>query len=328
MIFLLLELNIMAQTEVIKFKTIDHISLVGKYYKPDMNIDNSIAVLIIEGSGKSGMDKDPDSSPFVQLGQELAKNGFHVLTYNKRGSCDNSKNGSFWKATFSSDNEDAISALSFLKSRVLPMPKKIFLIGHSFGGPHSLVLGTKDNIDGIVMLTSTIRYTGDLQMEQTKIILELTGQKSDVINTELQTLKLQIDEVKSGKFKCEKPQCEIIDGVETVDHSIQVPWWKEVLNLDFSKIAQNSKARIHFIFGTSDFVIPESDQTFVEKIIREKKLKHISITQLEKLDHFMVENDNKIESLKYAKNAQATQQFKLISGKLISDIVKFFKEIN
>jgi esterase/lipase len=328
MIFLLFGLNAMAQTEIINFLTTDKISLVGKYYKPDMKIDNSIAVLIIEGSGKSGMDKEPESSPFVQLGQELAKNGFHVLSYNKRGSCDNSKNGSFWKATFSSDNEDAISALSYLKSRVLPKPKKIFLIGHSFGGPHSLVIETKDKIEGIVMLTSTIRYTGDLQMEQTKIILELTGQKEDVVNAELQTLNSQITSVKSGQFKCEKPHCELIDGVEAVDRSIQVPWWKEVLNKDFSKIAQNSKARIHFIFGTSDFVIPESDQTFVEKIIREKKLKHISISQLEKLDHFMVENESKIASLKYAKNAQATQQFKIISGKLISDIVKFFKEIN
>ena len=318
----------MAQTEIIKFKTTDNILLVGKYYKPNKNIDNSIAVLIIEGSGKSGINKEPDSSPFVQLGQELAKNGFHVMSYNKRGSCDNSKNGSFWKATFSSDNDDAISALRFLKSQVIPMPKKIFLIGHSFGGPHSLLLGTKDKIDGIVMLTSTIRYTGDLQMEQTKIILELSGQKEDVVNAELQTLKLQIESVKSGQFKCEKPHCELIDGIEAVDQSIQVPWWKEVLNLDFAKTAQDSKTKIHFIFGTSDFVIPESDQTFVRNLIEDKKLNHISISQIDKLDHFMVENESKIESLKYAKNAQATQQFKTISGKLTSDIVKFFKETN
>lgn len=317
----------MARTELIKFKTTDNISLVGKYYKPDKNIDNSVAVLIIEGSGKSGFDKEPDSSPFVQLGQELAIKGFHVMSYNKRGSCDNSKNGSFWKATFSSDNDDAISALSFLKSQVKPMPKKIFLIGHSYGGPHSLLLETKKKIDGIVMLTSTIRYTGDLQMEQTKIILGLTGQKEDAINTELQVLKSQIDGVKAGQFKCEKPHCELIDGVEAVDHSIQVPWWKEVLNLDFRKTAQVSKSKIHFIFGTSDFVIPESDQAFVKKLMKDEKLNHISISQIDKLDHFMVENESKIESLKYAKDAQANQKFKTISGKLVTDIVNFLKEM-
>lgn len=318
----------MARTELIKFKTTDNISLVGKYYIPDKNIDNSVAVLIIEGSGRSGIEKEPDSSPFVQLGQELAKKGFHVLSYNKRGSCDNSKSGSFWKATFSSDNDDARSALDFLKSRVLPTPKKIFLIGHSYGGPHSLLLETKEKIDGIVMLTSTIRYTGDLQMEQTRIILGLTGQKEDVINAELQVLKSQIDGVKAGQFKCEKPHCELIEGVEVVDQSIQVPWWKEVLNLDFRKTAQVSKSKIHFIFGTSDFVIPESDHTFVKKIIEEKKLNHISISQIDKLDHFMVENESKIESLKYAKNSQATKEFKTISGKLVSDIVKFFNVTN
>jgi alpha/beta superfamily hydrolase len=315
----------MAKTEKVKFKTKDDLYLNASYFQPDKSLDKSMAILIIEGSGKSGFESEPDNSPFIQLGTELAKNGYHTLSFNKRGSGENSKNGSFWKATFSSDNEDAISALKFLKSQIKPTTKKIFLIGHSFGGPHSLVISNKDHIDGVIMLTSTIRFVGDLQLEQTKIIMELQGAKADVINNELQVLRSQIDSVKIGSFKCEKPRCELIDGAESVDHSIQVPWWKEVLNIDFAKLAKETKTPIHFIFGTSDAIIPETDLTIVKNLIQEHKSTHISYSLLKNLDHFMVENENKKESLNYAMNAQKTKKFKPISQKLILDIINFFK---
>jgi esterase/lipase len=311
----------MAKTEKVKFKTTDDLYLKASYFQPDKRLDKSMIVLIIEGSGKSGFESESNNSPFIQLGTLLAKNGYHVLSYNKRGSGENSKNGSFWKATFTSDNEDAMSALKFLKSQIKPTPKKIFIIGHSFGGPHSLLISNKEQIDGIIMLTSTIRFTGDLQLEQTKIIMELQGARASDINSELQVLRSQIDSVKVGSFKCEKPRCELVEGVEAVDHSIQVPWWKEVLNIDFAKIAKNTKTPIHFIFGTSDAIIPETDLTFVKNLIQEHKTTHISYSLLKKIDHFMVENENKKESLNYAMNAQKTKNFKPISQKLVLDII-------
>ncbi len=324
-IFSMMVCAAMAKTEKIKFKTNDEVYLNGSSFKPDEGLDKSMAILIIEGSGKSGFESESDSSPFIQLGYELAKNGYHVLSFNKRGSGENSKNGSFWKATFTSDNEDARSALKYLKSQIQLTPKKIFLIGHSFGGPHSLLISSKEHIDGIIMLTSTIRFTGDLQIEQTKIIMELQGAKADAINNELQVLRSQIDSVKAGNFKCEKPRCELIDDVEAVDHSIQVPWWKEVLNINFAKLAREAKTPIHFIFGTSDAIIPETDLAFVKNLIQEQKATHISYSLLKNLDHFMVENENKKESLNYAMNAQKTKKFKPISQKLILDIINFFK---
>ena len=40
-----------------------------------------MTILIIEGSGKSGFESEPDNSPFIQLGIELAKNGKDSKTF-------------------------------------------------------------------------------------------------------------------------------------------------------------------------------------------------------------------------------------------------------
>jgi pimeloyl-ACP methyl ester carboxylesterase len=325
-IFLLFSTMVKAEMNKITFQTKDSIYLNAKLFVPEKSADKNVGIVIIEGSGKSGVDKELESSPFLQLGRELSTNGYHVLTYNKRGSGENAKNGSFWKATFTSDNSDAQAAINFLDASILSKNKKIFLIGHSFGGPHALVLAPQNKISGIVMLTSTVSPVKNLQMEQTKTILELTGQKEDAIAKELKHLSDQIEKIKNNTFKCEKPRCRLHDGVEVVDDSIQVPWWKEVLNLDLEKKLLDVNIPVHFIFGTSDAIIPDSDKQLVESIIKDKKTKNITVTTIDKLDHFLVENNSKKDSLYYAKNAQQSHVFKTISNKLVIDIINFLSQ--
>ncbi len=309
-----------ANAENIKMKTFDNLSLNAKLYLPEKLKKLNPAILIIEGSGKSGFTDEPEKSPFNQLAGELAKSGFITLKYNKRGSGENSSNGSFWKSTFTIDNKDAQAALDILKSHKKVNPEQIFLIGHSFGGPQSLVLSQKNKVAGIIMLTSTVKPTELLMHEQTEVIMVLQGLPEKDIQKALKDLDKQLSEVKSNSYKCVEPDCSMIENAPVLDKSIQVSWLNEVLNMNFLKIAKEQPSPVLFIFGHSDFVIPSNEEKFVKENLIGSPPKKVTLKVLEKLDHFMVENESKKDSLAYAHKAQKEKIFKPISQELVKTI--------
>lgn len=312
-----------ASAKKIEFLTYDSIKLNASLHTPISSKEKMPAVLIIEGSGKSKPGKVVDDSPFVQLANKLSENGAVALRYNKRGSGENSDRGSFWKSTFTIDNKDAQTALDFLLSQKGIDKDNVFIIGHSFGGPQSLKLAEKNKIKKIIFLTSTVQPTDKLMLEQNEIIMKLQGLPDKDVQKSIEELKLQLASVKSNTYKCEKPSCENIDGVPVLDQSIQVPWLNEVLNITFLDLARKQPSPILFIFGNSDFVIPTSEQSLVTAELVSKDTKKYKMVTIEKLDHFMVENDSKIESLKYAAKAKKENKFKPISEKLINEIMNW-----
>ncbi len=302
----------------VSFEALDHIVLNAKLFRPSAEWDRQTGVLILEGSGKSGFTQEPESSPFLQLAKNLCDHGITVLTYNKRGSGENSKNGSFWRATFSSDNDDAFSALNFLKEQ--SRFKKIFIIGHSFGGPHTLKLSQRvpHLVQGIVFLTSTLRPVEELQLEQTQIIMQLSGTPAEQISAYQNQLKVTIESLKNGSFKCQSPSCEIIDQTEIYEGT-QIPWWKEVLSLNFADWARSLQKPLLFISGGADPVIPETDAEFAKSIFSTDPNK--TVLSIKELDHILTQNKTKSDSLNYMREVQKTAVFKPISQELVQNIL-------
>jgi uncharacterized protein len=308
--------------ERVSFTSFDNVSLSAKLYRSEVGNTKVPAILIIEGSGKSSFSDEPEGSPFGQMAEGFAEKGFIVLKYNKRGSGENAGNGSFWKATFTSDNQDAQSALSFLKSVAGVDDSRIYLVGHSFGGPQSILLSTKQKVAGVVMLTSTIRPTQDLLLEQNQILMGLQGNSQNQIDEYVSKLSKNLEEIKAGIYKCEFPACSLVDGVEVYEQSIQVPWLKEVLRMNFTELAQNVKSPLLFLFGSSDCIIPESEYTIAQEAFKNSS-SSIDVRMISKLDHFMVENDSKKESLMYAVRAQKELKFKPLHAELVPQITKW-----
>lgn len=315
----------MANMMKIEFNTFDSVKLNAELYSPSGKNKKKPAVLIIEGSGKSGFETEPEGSPFKQLANALSKNDFYVIRYNKRGSGENAKRGSFWGATFTSDNKDASAAYDYLSNLSDVDKNNISIIGHSFGGPQSLKLAETKNIHKIIMLTSTVQPTDKLMIEQNETIMRLQKVAENEVLMTLKELKIQLDSVKNKSFKCVEPSCSLIDGVEVLDKSIQVPWLQEVLNQNFLDLADSQTSPVFFIFGNSDFVIPKSEQNLVTERLVAKNPKKFKISVIEKLDHFMVENETKEDSLKYAMKAQKEKAFKNVSSELIVKITDWLK---
>ena len=315
----------MSKVENIQFTTFDKLKLEAQIFIPGILNEKLPAVLIIEGSGKSP--KRSGESSFSQLARKISEKGFFVLRFNKRGSGDNEKNGSFWKSTFTIDNKDAMAAMDFLLSQKGVDKDKVFVVGHSYGGPQALLLSKKNNnVKKIVMLTSTVMPVNDLLLTQNEIIMSLQGMEKSKIEKELEEMKKYLGAIAENRYVCEKPSCEIIDEVQVLDHSIQIPWLVEAQKINLVELAKDQRSKVLFIFGGSDFVIPGLMEKFVRENLEKVDSSKFEIKMLPKLDHFLVENESKEESLKYVIKVQKDNKFKDVSPFLVSAIVDYFRE--
>lgn len=309
-----------SQVENIQFSTGDNSLLKAQIFSPPASKSKRPAILIIEGRGKF-----VPNVPYDQLASQLSQQGFIVLTYSRRGVGENAASGSAWKTTFTSDNQDAQYALNYLKSHAQVDSKKLFILGHCLGGIQALKLTEKNDLAGVILVTSTIRSFSDVQLEQRRITAQFRGWSKKKVDESIQTLSKQIQQIKSGTYKCVAPECQYKDGVEVVDGSLPLPWWEEALRLDFTDWALKSRAPIYFIFGSSDFISPKSDYYYVRDLIRINKTHHIESRYLSHLDHFLVENKNDKESFKYLEQMTKADDSKLVSDELVGEVATWIR---
>ena len=92
-----------AEIAKVQFPTEDGLKLNARIYSPK-GASSAPAILLVEGSGKSHFEEELESSPFFQLAEHLSKHGFVAMTFSKRGSASNAKNGSWAKSSFWTDN--------------------------------------------------------------------------------------------------------------------------------------------------------------------------------------------------------------------------------
>lgn len=316
-----------ASAEKVQFSTSDEVLLHAQLYTHGQPKKKIPGVLIVDGSLKPYAAFDTQPNPVAQLAERLAEEGFAVLTFHKRGCRDNAQVGSYWKSSFSQDQDDTQAAFNYLKSHSQVISDKIYVLGYGIGGTHALKLAEKNSLAGVIMLASTIRYIGDLQLEQAKLSLTLQDQETPKIETQIKTLSQQIQDVKSGNFKCQSPGCEQVDETPVFEKSMAVSWWTEVLKLDFTDWALKSPAPILFVFGTSDFVIPETDYHYVQDVIRLHKTSHIEVVRLKNVDHFLAESESLKSSFQYSLQLQKDKKFKSLSPALATEVTNWLKRL-
>lgn len=312
----------------IEFETFDGVRLKGVEFRPrQRSVSGFPALLLIEGSGKSPTGTPGKEFPFFQLGRELAKDGYYVLTYNKRGSGLNSKNGSFYRSSFWTDNKDAQAALDFLKSRRYVNKKQVFLLGQSMGGVHITFLAKDNDIAGNIYFASVFKDFRKLLLQQTAEILGLLGKPPKVVKLELKTLVRVLNALDSGKFRCEDyPDiCQNIDGANIID-GVQERYFKEILKIDSARHLADLDIPLLIMQGTSDFIVNLDDFSAARKALRRAGRKNACLTVLPKVDHVFSEQPTKAASLKYMRRVQVTKRYK-VSKKVLREIRRFLGSI-
>lgn len=320
LLILSLSLAAFASSEDVQFPVTEGNFLKAHLYGVSKFNQKRPGILIIEG-----FEKDPQKVPYKQLAQELAHQGFVVLSYNKRGIGENAHLGSHWENTLTREIQDAQSAFNYLKDHKGVNSKKLFVLGHCLGGPAALNLAGNNPLAGVLLVTSTIRNFRDLQLEQMHLLGQLRGWDQKKINNSIQKLSQQIQDVKRGQFKCLSPACELQDGIPVYENSLALPWWAEVLKVDTTDWALKAQAPVYFIFGESDFLAPKSDYLYVRDVIRLHKTKHLETRRIWGVDHFLVDNDSQAESYAYIQGLGKRTRFKNVSQELVDEITTWIR---
>jgi uncharacterized protein len=103
-----------------------------------------------------------DQTSWFDFARELADKGYIVLTYDFRG---------YGKSDGDQDipniYKDTEAALNFVKQYDA---EKIFLIGASMGGAASLIVASKEEVDGVISFSSAIEFMGLSAMDNIKDI--------------------------------------------------------------------------------------------------------------------------------------------------------------
>lgn len=308
----------------VTFPTADGTKLNARIYEPASGGKTSPAILLVEGSGKSHFEEELESSPFLQLAKNLSDHGFFVMTYSKRGSASNAKNGSWAKSTFLIDNLDAQSAFDFLKSYKSVDAKKLFLFGQSIGCLHATLLAQKNPVSGLILFAGGYQNFVNVLEEQNLVILALTGKTPAEAKREIEPMMKALHDIKDGKFKCDKHKglCTTEEGVEIVDGT-QAKYLEELLKIEPLDELAKVKSKTLVLQGSSDFIIDSSE--FHRAKARLGSNKNFSFKMIVKVDHLMSDQPDKLTSLQAMMGIKRTKTFAPLSPQVTSAIQSWVK---
>lgn len=159
-----------------------------------------VVALLVAGSGPQDMDETigkAGNKPLRDLADALAGLGISSLRYNKRYQQRPDTAGDHW--TLDSEVlEDVTAAIALLRSRAEVEGYAIVVAGHSLGGmllPRILAADT--TLAGGISLAGSPRHFLDIVYDQKAAQLTASGVSQAEKDTQLATLRTQIDEAKA-----------------------------------------------------------------------------------------------------------------------------------
>ena len=162
------------------------------------------AVLLVHGSGPNDRDETiGPNKPFRDLAWGLASQGIVVLRYDKRTKVYPEKMRDIVSTITVKEEviDDALEAVSLLRSIPEVNSQHIVVLGHSLGGYLLPRIGAADTgIAGLVVLAGLCRTLEDTILDQFSYIYSLSGTLSAEQQKQLDELKKQVALVKVARF--------------------------------------------------------------------------------------------------------------------------------
>jgi pimeloyl-ACP methyl ester carboxylesterase len=285
--------------EQVHFTTADGVVLTGYVARPDA-VGTYPALVMQMGSGPGTTDNpNRDYNPFAKMARELADQGFVVLRFDKRGTGYNSSNGSFADGTFSDYVNDLMSAVRSIQSRRDVIREKVYLFGHSLGGPViSIVAKDFPEIKGIILSASPGRSFAEFNLEQTRYLLEWgEGITGEALEKELVSVRRSGQLIDQPEAFCREfpTDCEIKNG-RTYMWGQSAQFWREIAALDPLAPLKELKCSVFAIHGTSDWIVSsENDGGAINAVLRNNP--KYSFANIDGLDHFLLKADSKRTSV-------------------------------
>lgn len=214
------------------------------------------AVVLVHGSGPQDRDESiGPNKPFRDLAWGLASRGIAVLRYEKRTKHHGAKMTKeiLAKLTLSEESvQDAVAAVSLLRSRSEIDSKRIFVLGHSLGGTAIPRIAQADeNIRGFIVAAGSTRRFEELVRSQTRYILGADGQLDGQDQAKLAALEKKVQRARELRPGQDVPAAELPLGV-TAHYLLD-------LNQPPAELIRGETRPLLFLQGERDYQVTMED---------------------------------------------------------------------
>ncbi len=230
------------------------------------------AIVLIGGSGATDRDENVSGIPiFGQLSGQLAKAGFFVVRYDKRGV--GQSGGRPESATLHDYAEDAISIVNWLRKRKDIDPKRIALVGHSEGGAVALLAGdiAGDKVAALGLIAAPGMTGREIVLAQQKHALELASNPEDEKRAMVQLQTRILDAVSSGTG-WENIPAQARRAADTL-------WFKSFIEFDPAVTMKKVDQPIMIVQGALDTQVPLVNADRLESLATSRKAKTAPLTK-------------------------------------------------
>lgn len=282
-------------TEDIIFKSeLDNANLYGTLSRPDLNCNQTPAVLLVSGSGTQNRDEELfGHKPFAVIADYLARNGIASLRYDDRG---------FDKSTGLSPNPttyentmDAIGGIKLLKEKGF---SKIGIIGHSEGGLIADKVANHSNlIDFIVELGGPAVSGDSILIFQNEFLLKEGGMPEEYVGMYIDAMRGMIKSqkepnpipFKETNYKIFSPENLSNPVLSPLAENLKEtfsdmgPWLKYFINYDPISDIKKISCPIFMLYGENDTQVPFA----LNVPVLEKNNLNIKIKVYPELNHLM-----------------------------------------
>ena len=238
------------------------------------------AVVLVTGSGQLERDETVAGIPiFAQLAGSLAKEGFVVLRYDKRGI--GQSGGRSERATLQDYADDLTTVVKWLAKRKDIDPKRIAVVGHSEGGAVALLAAREKKISALVLIAAPGTPGTDLVLEQQRHLLDEMKAPEAERNAKIELQKRIHAAVISDK------------GWEAIPPELRTQaestWFRSLLLFDPAKVMQKVKQPMLIVHGDLDKqVLPHHADTLAKLARARKKAGAVELVHLPAINHLLV----------------------------------------
>ncbi len=214
------------------------------------------AVLLVHGSGPNDRDETiGPNKPFRDLAWGLASQGIVVVRYDKRTKVYAEKMRELVNILTVKEEviDDALDAVSLLRSIAEVSSQRIVVLGHSLGGFLLPRIGAADSgIAGLIVLAGLCRTFEDTILDQFSYIYSLSGTLCAEQQKQLDELKKQVALVKSPDLSLSTPASDLPLGVSPA-------YWLDLRGYHPEEIARGLQQPMLILQAEGDYQVTMED---------------------------------------------------------------------
>lgn len=243
-------------------------------------------LILVHGSGPNDRDETiGPNKPFRDIAWGLAKKGIAVLRYDKRTKV-------YGAAAFSKEvtvQEEAVddvpAAIMLLKTLPEIDANRIFVLGHSLGGLLIPRIAEKcPDARGFIVMAGPTRRLEDILLEQYSYIFSLDGKLSDEAKTQLETIRKQIETVKSPQLSSSTPVSEL-------PLNTPASYWLDLRDYNPASEAVKIDKNLLILQGARDYQTTTADFKIWQQTLSDRK--NVEFKLYPDLNHLFMKGEGK-----------------------------------